>query len=83
MSLLPSLSKILEKLIKNRLMNFFDKHEIIYDHQYGFRKNYSVVHALLNVSVQTLDAIQDKQHTALLLMDIRKAFDTVSPKILL
>ena len=31
----------------------------------------------INVNVQTLDAIQNKQQTALLLMDIRKAFDTV------
>ena len=82
-SLLPSLSKFLEKLIKNRLINFFDKYEIIYDYQYEFRENRSVVHRLLDVSVQTLDAIQNKQHTALLLMDIRKAFDTVSHNIVL
>ena len=63
-------------------MNFF-KHKIIYDHWYGFRTNHSVVHALLHITVQTLDAIQEKQQTALLLMDIRKAFDTVSHKILL
>ena len=81
-SLLPSLSKVLEKLIKNHLMNFFGKYEIIYDYQFGLKENHSVVHALLDVSVQTLDAIQNKQHTALSLMDIRKAFDIVSHKIL-
>ena len=82
-SLFPSLSKILEKLIKNRWIKFFDMYEIIYDYRYGFRENHSVVHAPLDVNVQTLDAIQNKQHTALLLMDIRKAFHTISHKILL
>ena len=46
-------------------------------------QTHSVVHALLDVSIQTLHAILNKQQTALLLMDIRKAFDTVSHKILL
>ena len=32
-SLLPNMSTILEKLLKNQLMNFFDKYKIIYDHQ--------------------------------------------------
>ena len=36
MSLLPSLSKVVEKLVKNRLICFFDKHNILYNYQYGF-----------------------------------------------
>ena len=36
-SLLPSLSKVLEKLIKHQLVNFFNKHNVLYDYQYGFR----------------------------------------------
>ena len=39
-SLLPSLSKVLQKLIKFRFVKFFDCHSIFYVHQYGFRKNY-------------------------------------------
>ena len=37
-SLLSSLSKVLEKLIKIRLLKFFDKHQVLYENQYGFRK---------------------------------------------
>ena len=48
-SLLPSLSKVLEKLIKNRLMNFFVKHKVFYHSQYGFREKHSVIHALIEV----------------------------------
>ena len=49
-SLLPSLSEILEKLIKSRVLKFFGEHDVIYDYQYGFRNNQSVVHALLDVT---------------------------------
>ena len=41
------------------------------------------MHALLDVITPAYDAIQHNQFTALLLMDLRKAFDTVSHRILL
>ena len=82
-SLLPSLSKVLEKLIKFRFVKFFDRHNIFYAHQYGFRKKHSVIHALLDVISLSYDASQSKQYTALLLMDLRKAFDTASHHILM
>ena len=81
-SLLPCLSKVLEKLIKSRLLKFLTKHTILYDLQYGFREKHSVLHALLDVTSFSYDAIQNKQTTALLLMDFTKAFDTVSHEIL-
>ena len=37
-SILSSLFKILENLIKARFVNFFEKHEVLYDYQYCFRK---------------------------------------------
>ena len=49
-SLLPNLSKILEKFIKTQLLNFFEKHNVFYPSQYGFRKKCSVIHALLDVT---------------------------------
>ena len=42
-----------------------------------------MIHALLDVNVFALDAIQSKQQTVMLLMDVRKAFDTVSHNNLL
>ena len=78
-SLLPSLSKILEKLIKIRLVRFFKKQNMFYD----FMEKHSVIHALLDVTSLGYDAIQDKNFSALLLMDFRKAFDTVPHKTLL
>ena len=82
-SLLSCLSKVLEKVIKNRFINFFEKHEISYDFHYGFRKKRGVMHALLDVIISVNDTIENNNFTALLLMDLRKAFDTVSHQILL
>ena len=81
-SLLLSSSKVLEKLIKTRLLKYFEKHKIFYDYQYGFRNKHSIVHALLDVPSLSYDAKQNSQFAALL-MDLRKAFDSVSHKILL
>ena len=38
-SLLSIFDKIMEKLIHKRLYNFFEEHNVLYQHQYGFRKN--------------------------------------------
>ena len=80
-SLLTTLSKILEKLIKGRLVKFFDKHNILYEYQHDFREKHSVSLALLDVSSLRYDSIQNKLHTAMLFMDPQKAFDKVSHKI--
>ena len=38
-SILPSFSKFLERIVYNRLLNYIDKNKILCDSQYGFRKN--------------------------------------------
>jgi len=82
-ALLPSLSKILEKLIKSRFTKFFCKNKVLYSKQYGFRENHSVIHALLDILTNAYDEINNKLNIALIFMDFRKAFDTVSHEILL
>ena len=82
-SLLPCLSKVVEKVIKNKLVSFLEKQKIFYDYQYGFREKRSVLHALLDVITPGYDAIEQNKFRALLLMDLRKACDTVSHRILL
>ena len=50
---------------------------------YGFREKRGVMHALLDVITPAYDAIEHNKFTTLLLIDLRKAFDTVSHQILL
>ena len=61
-SLLTCFSKILEKLIFTRLTNFFDQNSVISPTQYGFRKNHSTSHAVLDVVTTTYDNINDNKH---------------------
>ena len=82
-ALLPNLSKSLEKLIKNRFTKFFCKNKILYPNHYGFSKNHSVIHALMDILTNAYDAINNKHYTALIFMDFCKVFDTVCHKILL
>ena len=59
-SVLPCLSKILEKLIKARLISCFEKHHVLCPHQHGFRSNHSTIHALLDITSTLYDNLNDK-----------------------
>ena len=82
-SILPCLSKILEKLIKDRLMSFINKHNILYPYQYGFRKDHSSGHAVLDIATIVYDTINDKKLACLVIIDLKKAFDIVCHERLL
>ena len=45
-SLLPVISKILEKVVHKNLYTFLEKNKVLYQSQYGFRKNRSTVNAI-------------------------------------
>ena len=82
-SVLPCLSNMLEKLIKARLILFFEKHHVLYPHQYGFRSNHSTIHALLDITSNLYDNLNNKILSCLVMIDLKKAFDTVSHERLL
>lgn len=48
-SLLSNNSKFFEKVMYNRLVEFAEKHDILYRCQFGFRKNHSTSHALIHL----------------------------------
>ena len=82
-SLLSNINKIIEKLMHSRLYNFLSIHNCIYDHQFGFRKNHSTNHALLNLTEEIRDALDNNSFAAGVFVDLQKAFDTVDHTILL
>ena len=82
-SLLPTISKIFEKLMYARLIEFINKNSILYENQFGFQSGMSTeyaVNALLNNIVNTLE---NKEYGVCILLDFAKAFDTVNHEILL
>ena len=82
-SLLPSLSKLIERLICNRLLSFFTRNNTIVPTQYGFRHNRSTIHAILDLITSCLDNINNKKFSTMIFLNIKKAFDFVSHNKLL
>ena len=77
-SLLPSLSKVLERIICNRLLSFFTCMNTIAPTQYGFKHNRSTIHAMLDLITTCYDNLNCKKFSALIFLDTQKAFDSVS-----
>ena len=82
-SLLTTFSKVFEKLIYSRAEAFLNKHSLIAPTQYDFRAGHLTIHALTDVITSIYDNININQHTILIFLDIKKAFDTVNHKILI
>ena len=82
-SLLPILSKVLEKIVANQLMSFLESHKLLSSSQHGFRGNLSTETALMKVNKRIYEAIDNQKISLLLLLDLSKAFDSVSHDILL
>ena len=59
-SVLPSFSKILEKLVYNRLMDYLNKHKILSDNLFGCRKQHSTEYALTLLFDKVSLAIDNK-----------------------
>ena len=82
-SLLPAFSKILEKIVHKRLLKFLCKHNIIYPQQYGFLKGRSTEQAMADIILMISNAIDNKSLSLGIFLDLSKAFDSISHKILL
>lgn len=82
-SLLPSLSKILEKLLNNRLTQYLEKYQIISDNQFGFRQGRSTSDAVYSLTDYLIRNIDSNKKCLTIFLDLAKAFDTVSVPLLL
>ena len=82
-SLLPLFNKIFEKLMYSRLIDFLQKHKVLYPHQFGFQKQKSTSLAIIDVCIKLVEAIENKQFSCCIFLDFAKAFNTVNHKILL
>ncbi len=82
-SILPILSKILERFVHTHLTEFLDVNNLLTSVQSGFRKLHSTVTALLHVTERWLRNIDQGLVTGVVFVDLRKAFDSVDIDVLL
>ena len=82
-SLLSIFNRILEKLMYGRLMKYVEKMNIISENQFGFRSGYSTVQAATLITDKIQKAVENKQYSCGIFLDLIKAFDTVHHDILI
>ena len=82
-SILSQLSKILEKIIYNRLMQFIQNNNIINTTQYGFLKKHNTTQATLDIYNHIMENKKENKAINTLFLDLSKAFDTIDHSIII
>lgn len=82
-SVLPVVSKLLEKHVHDSLMVYLSSNNLLHSTQSGFRPNHSCETSLLQMISKWLDAINSSQMIGMVMIDFRKAFDLVDHTLLL
>lgn len=81
-SLLPVLSKVLEKVVSQQVTEYVETCYILPKYQSGFRKYHSTTTALINLVDNIIRAVDKRDAVTLVNVDYSKAFDKISHKLL-
>ena len=82
-SLVNTLSKILEKIVALKLTNHLQVNDLLYKHQYGFLRGKSTEHNLIHVVNYIANSLNNGKYCIGLFLDLKKAFDVCDHSILL
>src|SRR6218665_3847491 len=74
--------KILERAMHNRLTDFLEQNNDLYNKQFGFRKNHFTTFAIVEVVDKISEAMDRRQMIVEVFLDLSKAFDTIRHDIL-
>ena len=83
LSLLPILSKVCERVALNQITPYLMSNERLSTRQSGNKKSHSTETSLIRTTAAILNTIDEKKTTAVVLLDMSKAFDTINHGILL
>ena len=82
-SLLTTISKVLEKIVHQRIYSFLQNTGQLYENQYGFREAHSCEHPIGKVVNGIVKSLEHKETSVCVLLDLSKAFDTIEHTIML
>ena len=82
-SVVPIIAKVLEKLVANQLLNYFETHRLLHDHQGAYRCGRSSNQILLYSIDMIVSALDKGLAVCAAFLDLRKAFDSLDHLILL
>ncbi len=82
-SLLSVFSKIMEKIMHSRLYSFLETNKVLYSSQFGFQKNKSTQHSLIEIVEKIRNCIENNKYGCGIFIYLKKAFNTVNHTILL
>ncbi|CAB3236263.1 unnamed protein product [Arctia plantaginis] len=82
-SILPSISKILERIINVRLVKYLEGNSLLSTNQYGFRRDQSTDLAVNKLTDYITSNLDNGKKCLTIFLDLAKAFDTISVSILL
>ena len=77
------MSKFIERVVHNQLIEHLGKCKIIFDYQSGFRTKHFVNTCLAHLSNQILKGFEARKSTGMILIDLQKVLDTLDHQILL
>ena len=75
-SLLPAISKVIEKIMADQLSELFEKMKLLSNSQYGFRSGHSIEFAVLDPVDNILAQMDNNETPISIFIDLSKAFDT-------
>ncbi|MBM3938999.1 MAG: hypothetical protein FJ333_10175, partial [Sphingomonadales bacterium] len=81
-SLVPTISKILEKIIAIKLSNHLDINKLLYKHQYGFQRGKQTEQNLIHLLNFVSNSLNNNKICMGIFLDIKKAFDCVPHDLL-
>ena len=82
-SLLPTISKVFEKIVYRQLYSYFASYKLFYNSQHGFKKKHSTETAALEFIDRILQILDSGKIPFAIYLDLSKAFDTLDHDILL
>lgn len=82
-SLTSAICKVMEKIVRDSLIDFLEKSGILSIHQHGFRSKRSTTSQLIECMNDWTKILDQSQSVDIIYLDFAKAFDTVShPKLM-